>query len=227
MKKLLLCLILFLSPSALAKPVALVYNGDGVCAEDCATTFQNALPEYQVQYVTNATYSPGIFANANVWIEPGGYATNQMDGMPASLKNAIKSFVTNGGGYLGFCAGAFTATEYVGTTNTRGLNLIAGDTELWGTGLGIEKVLWSGTTRYIYWEGGPYFHDFPSSVSVVAYYPDGSPAAIRSTYGKGRVFLSGVHPEAPAYWKDGLTDPDGSDFDLVQSMAAWVTFQAN
>jgi glutamine amidotransferase-like uncharacterized protein len=39
----------------------------------------------------------------------------------------------------------------------------------------------------------------------VAKYPDGTPAIVEGTSGKGWGILSGVHVEAPAKWRRGMT----------------------
>jgi glutamine amidotransferase-like uncharacterized protein len=40
--------------------------------------------------------------------------------------------------------------------------------------------------------------------SVVAEYPDGTPAVVEGTFGEGWVVLTGVHPEAPESWRQGM-----------------------
>jgi hypothetical protein len=39
---------------------------------------------------------------------------------------------------------------------------------------------------------------------VVGKYPDGTPAIVEGSSGKGWVILTGVHPEAPANWRRGM-----------------------
>ena len=53
-----------------------------------------------------------------------------------------------------------------------------------------------------YWEDGPQLTGWGN---VVARYPDGTPAVVQGTCGKGNVILTGIHPEAPANWRHGLT----------------------
>ena len=53
-----------------------------------------------------------------------------------------------------------------------------------------------------YWEDGPQFTGWGA---VVGKYPDGTPAIVEGTSGKGWVILCGVHPEAPANWRHGMT----------------------
>jgi glutamine amidotransferase-like uncharacterized protein len=58
---------------------------------------------------------------------------------------------------------------------------------------------------------------------VVGKYPDGSPAIVQGTCGSGWVILAGVHPEAPAHWRRGLTftTPASTDNDY-----AWTLIRA-
>ena len=53
-----------------------------------------------------------------------------------------------------------------------------------------------------YWEDGP---EFTGWGAVVGKYPEGAPAIVEGTSGKGWVILSGVHPEAPETWRRGMT----------------------
>jgi len=52
-----------------------------------------------------------------------------------------------------------------------------------------------------------------SPVKVVAKYPDGTPAIVEGMSGNGWVILSGVHPEAPANWRHGMTFTTPVDVD--------------
>jgi glutamine amidotransferase-like uncharacterized protein len=53
-----------------------------------------------------------------------------------------------------------------------------------------------------YWEDGPQLTGWGA---VVGKYPDGTPAIVEGNCGKGWVILTGVHPEAPASWRRGMT----------------------
>jgi len=216
--------------SASAAPKALIYKGAGSCTEDCSEAFWNIAKDagFDPVYVGPGDPAPDTFTEAAVWIQPGGYAGQAMNAMSANLKNAIRDFVKNGGGYVGTCAGAFVATAKVGTTRTKGLGIFPGGTKLYGKGIDQKQITWNGSVRSIYWEGGPYLRNLPTTgdqaVETIATYSSGAVAAARTTYGKGRVFITGVHPEAPKWWKDSahITDPDGDDFDLMAGMLHWA-----
>lgn len=222
-----LILMVQFSSNALAAPKALVYNGAGACEEGCASAaFDSAAAAgFDPVYIGDANTDPRIFDGAAVWIQPGGHATQAMLAMSPQLKANLKNFIYHGGGYVGFCAGAFTATAKVGTTRTNGLGILPGRTVLYGSGVDLKKFTWNGSKRYLYWEGGPYFTSMPASVERISTYPNGALGAVRAAYGRGRVFVAGMHPEAPQSWKDyaGVEDPDGDDLDLVAQMIHWVT----
>ena len=240
MKKLFLMIVMGLAlfTDAQAAKRALVYNGPGACSDGCyQAAFQVALeagldPVYVNEKALNSQSKPAdvqaLFQDAAVWIQPGGKSKTVMTSMTKALKSAIDSFVKLGGGYVGFCAGAFSSTKYVGTTSTLGFNFMPGKTILYPYNhqAGIIPLNWQGKTRQIYWEGGPYISSIPAGkAETIATYPNGTVAAARSTYGKGKVFVTGAHPEAPQDWRDyyKLTDTDGLDHDLAVDMINWVT----
>ena len=216
--------------SAAARPRALVYKGPGACDELCSESAAEIARSagFETHFVGPDSGSSSVFADASIWIQPGGVAATAAEAMSPKLKRNLRNFIARGGGYVGFCAGGFLATAEVGTSGVRGLGILPGWTSLrdGDQSAAILSINWDGNQRSIYWEGGPYF-DFPndSDVEVIARYPDGEPAAVRSGFGRGRVFVTGLHPEAPRKWLDyyKLKDADGPDADLVREMMAWVT----
>ncbi|MBS1960522.1 MAG: hypothetical protein JST80_13680 [Bdellovibrionales bacterium] len=168
------------------------------------------------------------FAGAKVWVQPGGVANEALYTMSEKLSKALKNFIKNGGGYVGFCAGAFMATDYIGGTKDEGLGIIPGWSPLYHGGYALEEVKWQGKKRTIYYEGGPYFYGYDKDpktpVEVTATYETGDAAAIRASFGKGRVWVTGLHPEAPLNWTedDSEHDPDGIEQFLAVDMIRWA-----
>jgi hypothetical protein len=227
------------------KPLALIYKGLGSCSADqgdagingygCSEASADVATAagFQYQFIgpndldNNSTPAQvaAIFQNAKVWIQPGGYANVAAYTMSDRLQTEIVNFVSKGGGYVGFCAGAFMATDtfgiFSGSTALYGYSAIRADLTYT-----FESVKWNGVNRSIYFEGGPYFYGYDQTAEVIATYNDsGDTAAVRSTYGSGRVFLTGPHVEAPAIWsqENGIQDPDGSDIDLGVQMLKWAS----
>ena len=224
------------------KPIALVYDGIGSCVEDCSLAAANSAraaglqPKYvgpkALTEASTPTQIQMLFRGVKVWIQPGGYSKQAYEAMTPTLRKAIVDFVREGGGYVGFCAGAFLTTEQIGTTGSPGLGIFPGKTAPYDVPtirpdlvFSLEKVQWFGTPRTIYFEGGPFLYDLDSRVEVVATYQDSKVAAARTTYGKGRVFISGPHPEAPLWWSsvDDIRDPDGSDQEIAVNMIHWAS----
>lgn len=251
---LLLCLIgfsLFLpAVSEASRPLALIYKGPGACSLDqgdagesgygCAEAAADVARAagFQFKFVgpNDLSENPSeaevksIFKNARVWIQPGGIAVTAILAMSNGLKNQIVKFVSQGGGYVGFCAGAFLATDRIGSTRYHGFGILTGFTAPYGyespDGLDFAflETNWNGKKRAVYFEGGPYLYGQDSSAEVIATFADGYAAAVQEKFGKGRVSVSGPHPEAPAIWsaEEGAQDPDGSDLFLGVAMVRWA-----
>ena len=216
---------------------ALVYNGPGACDGCYQAAYLMAIragldPMYVDQNALNAFSSDAdqaaLFKDVVVWLQPGGKSSTVMAYINPVLKDAVMNFVKKGGGYVGFCAGAFASTSEVGTTKYTGYGFMPGHTVLYKNknGADIIPVTWNGVVHYVYWEGGPYLTAIPEGAAeTIATYPTGQIAAARSHVGAGKVFVSGFHPEAGQDWRDsyGLEDPDGLDYALADEMIAWVT----
>ena len=119
----------------------------------------------------------------------------------------------NGWNYLGICAGGF----FAGDSPYNGLNLTAGARFGFyaAEARGIRKApipvtAAGGQTLDQYWEDGPQLTGWGA---VVGKYPDGTSAIAEGTFGNGWVILTGVHPEAPASWRRGMSFGTPSDVD--------------
>jgi hypothetical protein len=224
------------------KPLALIYKGIGSCSLDqgdagttgygCseASADSATLAGFRYQFVgpnalsskSSAADVAALFGQAKVWIQPGGVSNDAYNAMSSRLKSELKNFINGGGGYVGFCAGAFLATDWFyllpATSDFYNYSAIRGLT------YAFLPITWDGAKHAIYFEGGPYFYGIGKDVEVTAKFSGGEAAAIRGAYGKGRVYVSGPHPEAPAVWseEDGKKDPDGQDHALAAEMIHWA-----
>ena len=216
-----------------AKNIALVYDGPGACPEDCALAAADTAkqagftPKIVGPNALTANSTPeqisALFQDVAIWVQPGGHSAQAYQAISPTLRNALIGFIKEGGGYVGFCAGAFITTQEIGTTGVHGFDIFPGSTAPLGANTGMVAVKWQGKMREIYFEGGPYIYNVDrSSVEVTAYYGDGvTVAAARTQFGKGRVYITGAHPEAPAWWYNNH-DPDGSDRDIAAGMMTWA-----
>jgi hypothetical protein len=218
--------------SQLNSSIALVYQGTGACEEDCADAAASAAKLAGLRPVLIGPKAKHVpFQKAKVWIQPGGYSQQAYEAMTPALRQHLVQFIKNGGGYVGFCAGAFLTTALIGTTGTPGLGIFQASSRTHAVpparpnlDYSIEKVKWMGEDRLLYFKGGPSFYGLKPGTEIVATYEDGSVAAARAELGKGRVFVSGPHPEAPAWWweDDGIENPDGMDHFLAVDMIRWA-----
>ncbi|MGK5083831.1 BPL-N domain-containing protein [Bdellovibrionota bacterium FG-1] len=213
---------------------ALVYRGPGACDEGCSEAAAKVaqIAGLRPVFVGPSEANSLIFKNAGVWIQPGGTSRAVGKAMSAQLKGWIQDFVRSGGGYVGFCAGGFFATAKIGDLEDPGLGLLPGASHPYTTvpdDAIILPIQWGGgKPRQIYWEGGPFFtlpSETGTGAEVMATYSEGTAASVRAPYGKGRVYVTGLHPEAPQSWRDyfHLLDSDGLDENLAVQMIHWAS----
>ena len=226
-------------------------SADGDCSGAAERAVLNA--GYQVRRVgpaaldSQSTQSDRdtLFQNAAVWVQPGGSSKKFLEALTPEMKSGIQSFVGAGHGYVGFCAGAFASTAKDGDLTLDGLSLLPGRSHPYPNETldhffdsvmtyfnpqalynQILEVTWAGKKRQLYFEEGPSL-DFagvpPEQIEVTATLRNGLAVAARGNFKKGRVYVTGSHPEAPLRWRGGLADEDGLDYDLVQEMLDWVT----
>ncbi|MCP4886109.1 MAG: hypothetical protein GY904_05800 [Planctomycetaceae bacterium] len=150
---------------------------------------------------------------------PGGYSFFQQLSAGERGLDSVRAYVSQGGRYLGICAGGFLAAKDVHWEGAQyryplelfdgvaagSIKKIAAWPRLGGavltvTAEGNATGLADADGQRIYYQGGGRFLG-GSDVTTLATYFDGSPAIIRRPFGrggKGTVVLSGVHFERPA-----------------------------
>lgn len=138
-------------------------------------------------------------------IVPGGNFIKIGGSLTSRATGQIRNAVRDGLNYLGICAGGF----FAGDSGHNGLNLTSGvrfgfySEEERGIRKAPVAIASPGAPALDqYWEDGPQFMGWGA---VVGRYPDGTPAIVEGTFGSGWVILSGVHAEAPASWRDGMS----------------------
>lgn len=198
--------------------IALVFGGAGTESYDPTGSLTAAVNSaraagFEVQIVKDRL-SEETLAQADVWIQPGGTNFDQAyDMQRTGLFEQVRRFVSDGGGYVGFCAGAFMAQSY----SSLGLGLLPGMASRYSKGAFKAEIIWNGRTRYVHFENGPRLQRIEGLEVFATYASNGSAAAGRGKYGKGKVVVSGVHPEALSDWWP-VQDPDGLDTDLAADM---------
>src|SRR6266852_3288758 len=187
----------------------LLFNGTGTSPNDVAAV-ETILNSNHLSYLTANSSQLNEMGESQIrgyrlLIVPGGNFIDIGNSLTSSTTANIRNAVQNGLNYLGICAGGF----FAGNSGYNGLNLTSGVKFSFyvAKGRGIRKaaVAISGAgapTLDQYWEDGPQFTGWGA---VVAKYPDGTPAIVEGTFGSAWVILTGVHPEAPARWRRGMT----------------------
>jgi hypothetical protein len=196
-----------LTSSAVA-PI-LLFNGTGTSSHDVAAV-EAILQSHQLDYSTaNSSQldemSESRLRAYRLLIVPGGNFETIGNQLAPGSSARIRAAVQAGSSYLGICAGAF----FAGDSPYHGLNLTSGVQFHFysAEARGIRKAAVAiatagGATLDQYWEDGPQLTGWGA---VVGKYPDGTPAVVEGMSGQGWVILSGVHPEAPASWRRGLS----------------------
>lgn len=214
------------------RPLALIWNGPGICDESCpeAVLVMAERAGFRTKLVNQDNFSQKLLDAATLWIQPGGNAIELSHAFGPARMQMLRTFISGGGGYLGFCAGAFFADTWVDDFNTvPGLAITPVITEDYakvelGKNDAIVAVNWASQVRHLYFSEGATLRagPIPKTVRVIArYHQAGLPAGVaawENRYGAGKVVVAGVHPEAPQDWKTDLNDPDGDDFDLALEM---------
>lgn len=149
-------------------------------------------------------------------VMPGGRDIFYHEALSGRRACAIRSWVEDGGSYLGICAGAYFGCARIDFERGCELEVIS-DRELGffsgvgrGSALGLglfeyrgyggSEIAWieyKGEQIPTYYNGGCAFAgSFGSDCEVIARYEKtGEPAAITCAIGKGKASLIGVHPE--------------------------------
>jgi len=188
----------------------LLFNGTGTSANDVAA-IETILENNHLSYSTaNSSQLNGMSESQmrryRLLIIPGGNFIDMGNSLAKSTTANIHNAVQHGLNYLGICAGGFLAGK---SGYYNGLNLAAGVTfgfysaENQGIHKAVVAIAGPGTPWLDqYWEDGPQFTGWGA---VAAKYPDGTPAIVEGTCGRGWVILTGIHAEAPAAWRNGMT----------------------
>jgi glutamine amidotransferase-like uncharacterized protein len=163
----------------------------------------------------------GKLSEFQVLIMPGGSASRQAEMLEDSGRAAIRSFVKEGGSYVGICAGSYLAsTNYA--WSLRLINARVWDRAHWarGTGTASLRLTRLGQASFavsepvveVYYGQGPLLlpandPELPRYEVLASYHSEvvqggapvgvmqGTHAIIRGTYGRGRVICFSPHPE--------------------------------
>jgi len=227
MKLLYTFVLLFLTSVASAAPIKVaVFEGDGVgksCANLLTILDNSSKIQLEVSRVTTADIVAGKLDEFDVLIHPGGSGSKQGNDLGEDGRQQVRQFVSQGGGFLGVCAGAYLATnDYTWSLNLIDAKVV--DRKHWARGTGTVQLELSPSGQdffkaksselEIFYGQGPLLArrewddpKTPDYESLAIYGSEiakngapngimkGTSAAVRCDYGKGRVFCFSAHPE--------------------------------
>ena len=189
----------------------LLFTGTGTSPGDAAA-MERVLDDNHLDYAIATSAQMNRMGAAELMtyrliIIPGGNFIDMSKSLTPSATASIHDAIQGGVSYLGICAGAFLAGDGHGYYNS--LDLASGTRFGFyaDENRGIRKAVVAIATVNSapvehYWEDGPALSGWGA---VVGKYPDGTPAIVEGTSGRGWVILVGVHPEAPETWRRGMT----------------------
>lgn len=233
--RLVLLASLLLSPAGAGAPAPaaaariFILKAPGVCA-GCAEAVHRMLGTAGIpsRFVAPSGLKSSVGPNDLLVIggsEPdeNGELTVKRDLVKAGAFEWLKAHVAGGGRYLGICAGAYLTEAWIDeASGESGLDMFPGRVDNYDSDKSTKFVLmrWlsSPKPRWVYFQDGPAFYPRPEAgVKVFGTFArDGTVAAAVFPYGKGKAAVLSPHLEADESWarEEGLTDPDGPDYDL-------------
>ncbi len=199
----------------------LIYKGAGANA-CCLRALSTQLRNLPVKLVDHVGLDEPWEAETQLLIFPGGRDIPYHNALKGPINARIRTFVEQGGRYLGICAGGYYGSQIVEFEKGHPLEVVATRELAFFPGIASGPAYGAGQFRYeteegskialltlphdqtstAYFNGGCTFLDATShpNINILARYQDlpQQPAAIiECLIGKGSAILSGVHPEYP------------------------------
>ena len=192
-------------------------------------------PETSITEVTPEEIQAGVLTNYNVVIFAGGSGSKEAEAIGETGRSNVVNFVSNGGGYVGICAGAYLATSgYPWSLHLLNVKTVSSN---WRRGRSVlkleltpdgQKILGGADKNLeVLYHNGPvvtnanvntlpafeplaYFRTEVASNDTPVGVMINSPALIAAPFKKGRVVFCSPHPEQTK----GLED-------LIPHAVAW------
>lgn len=210
--------------AAAAEPVTrvAVYSDEGAGRSE--TNLIKALKAhkpFELHRVTAEEIRGGILKDMDVVIHPGGSGSKQGKALGPDGREIVRTFVKEGGGFIGVCAGAYLASaDYDWSLHLLDAKVL--DRKHWARGTGMVRLGLSeegrsllkhdSPTAEIYYGQGPLLApadkpEIPDYEPLALYETEiakkgapkgvmiGTTAVASGKFGKGRVFCFSPHPE--------------------------------
>ncbi len=208
------------APDAL-KVVFYCDQGVGV---DLVGRLMDDCPEFIVTFASGKEIGDGALNGADMVVHSGGGGETQFFGLGEKGVAAEREFIKKGGLYHGTCAGAFLVLEETRRKRNQMVPFKPDDPELYRGGATVELdfteaglvAMGQKGPRMVRYHGGPAMIPGKpvegADMKVFAYYGKkmekiekpkadvhgmtGKAAIIAGTFGKGKIFICGPHPES-------------------------------
>lgn len=173
-----------------------VYSGKGAYQ---ARDVENCLNVFDLDYYRVCEHEINNIKSESILIVPGGMIAVYLPSWGEGGKKAIRSFVQNGGIYIGICAGVYVAgNEY---KNETGLSFFEENLDYVKHQSVIKVKDKKGKGLSLIAENGPDLSKIKNS-EVVLGDDSGKSQAVKILFGKGVVYLFSSHPEGSVYYNE-------------------------
>lgn len=203
-----------------------VFDGHGG-AQTCVWETVEAIkidPEMEVRLITTSDIANGCLDSLDAIIIPGGGGSRQYLNLGHENHERIRNFISQGGGAVGICAGAylFSSTPNYASIAINGAQAIDIEHDNRGHGLAKFTLTTEGKsifpelaqrdTNFVVYYEGPVFIEASDTINYNSFatmesdvHQEGNapanmtnakPFFIGNNYGKGKVFSTIAHPEA-------------------------------
>ncbi len=177
------------------RPVALFSDEEAVFYPDVARFLQAT--DRRFECVGKSLFTTGELDRFCVLIIPGGHTFKLLDNLGEASRQCIRSFVENGGGYIGICMGAYVASE-IGLVKSLAIR-VSGEYDVELNVVRPDHPVMKGYTGKVgmSYQNGPEM--IPAERDIpLAVFPNHRAAIVAGSLGEGRVVLFSPHPERSA-----------------------------
>lgn len=189
------------------KPTIALFLYDPKCSVQSGNGVIKALQsDYNFKIFSINPLEDNFFGDVDMIIVPGGFGdANTFDRAFKHTKNRVRSFVRNGGKYLGICMGAYWAGKHYFDI------LDHVDAVQYMTRPGTDtrrphakniSITWQGNPMNMFWYDGCALVGDHRRFKTIATYANGDAMAIVQGNNIG---LIGCHPESEPFWYDSYS----------------------
>jgi len=188
------------------KPTIALFLYDPKCSVQSGNGVIKALQsDYNFKIFSINPLEDNFFDDVDMIVVPGGFGdASTFDRAFKHIKDRVKSFVQNGGKYLGICMGAYwagkhyfdildsvDAVQYLAQPNTDTRRPHAKNI----------SITWQGNPMNMFWYDGCALIGNTNKFTTIATYANGDAMAIA----QDNIGLIGCHPESERFWYDSYT----------------------